>query len=151
MKVFLYKSGDEQSHKELGAMLRALKKPEDKEGAEFIVTIKKKKHIRSIDQNAYYWAILTIIASDSGEYDRDRLHELMKKKFNGELIHLPKSPAERIGKSTGSLDSAEFTAYISRVKVWARDEFGTIIPEQKDTTYQVWAEIEDRYEKTFVG
>ena len=146
MKVLLFKRSDTDGNgQEIMNKLKELKE------GEYVITVKKKKHIRSLDANAYYWAILTLIASESGEYDRDRLHSICAKKFNGELVHLPKSPAERIGKSTSNLDSAEFSAYVSRVKMWARDEFNIIIPEKQDVTYQAWADIETNYEKTFAG
>lgn len=146
MKVLLYKRSDTDGNGQ--EIMKQLKAMND---GEYILTIKKKKHIRSLDQNSYYWALLTIISAESGEYDRDRLHSICAKKFNGELVHLPKSPAERIGRSTATLDTPEFAAYVSRVKAWARDEFDMIIPEKQDVTYQMWADIEENYEKTFIG
>lgn len=146
MKVLLFKRSDKDGNGQ--EILRQLKELKD---GEYVISVKKKKHIRSIDQNSYYFAILKIASIHTGDHDVDRLHEICKKKFNGELAHFPKSPVERIGRSTAKLDTGEFSAYVSRVKMWLRDEYDLIIPEKKDTTYQVWAEIEDKYEKTFVG
>lgn len=147
MKVLLYIRGNDDkgkaSHRDIGKQLESLS------DGQYVIEIKKKKHIRSLDQNRYYFAILKLAAIHTAEYDIDRLHEVCKKKFNGELIHFPKSPIERIGMSTANLDTAEFSGYVSRVKMWLRDEFGLTIPEKQDVNYQVWADIETNYEKIF--
>lgn len=144
-KILLYRAGDPKSHKELGDKLRELK------DGDYIIDIKKKKNIRSISHNSYYWVVLNIISISTGEYDRDRLHEVCKKKFNGEMVMFPKSGSELIGKTTSDLDSAEFGAYVARVKQWAKDEFDIIIPEREDVDYQRWMEIENSYNENFQG
>lgn len=143
MRVLLYTAGDNQSHHEVGKALKALPP------GEYVVDVKKHKHQRSVTANKYYWAILTIIANQSGEYDRDSLHEICKKKFNGKMLSLPKGGAELVGQSTSELDSKEFARYVSIVKMWARDEFSVIVPEPQDMTYQRWSEIENSYANTF--
>ena len=144
MKVLLYQAGDPESHKKLGNELRLLDK------AEYVITIKKNRAIRSLSQNKYYHAILKIIAIDTG-HTHEQLHEICKKKFNGEAINFPKGGMEIIGKSTSDLDTGEFTAYINRVKQWCIDEFEIVIPEPKDVDYKKWMDIENEYEKSFQG
>jgi hypothetical protein len=145
MKVFLYTAGDPNSHKELGRKLQELES-----GKEYIIEVKKNRAIRSLSQNKYYWVILQIIAISTGEYDKDTLHDTCKKKFNGHWVHFP-SGDEYLGKSTSDLDSAEFTAYLNRVKQWALEEFNIIIPEPKDIDYKRWMEIENSYDEHFHG
>lgn len=143
--ITLYTAGDANSHKALGERLRGLKP------GEYTVEIKRNRPIRSLSQNRYYFAILKVIAAETGEYDIDRLHELCKKKFNGELMKLPKSGMEQIGLSTSNLDSAEFTAYINRVKTWSLDEFNISIPDPSNMTHQLLMDIENNYERVFSG
>lgn len=144
MRVLLYQAGDAESHRKLGKELSLL------DSGEYVVTIKKNRAIRSLSQNKYYHAILKIIAIDTG-HDHEMLHEICKKKFNGETISFPKGGMEIVGKSTSNLDTAEFTAYINRVKQWAIDEFDMVIPEAKDVDYKKWIDIENEYERSFTG
>ena len=44
------------------------------------VTIQAHKRNRSLEQNAYYWSILTIIGNDLG-MTKDEMHEVYKEKF----------------------------------------------------------------------
>lgn len=78
--------------------------------------ISKYKTNRTIEQNAYYWKLLQIIADEIG-YEKDEMHEIFKYKFlrrvkedikTGELF-------EYI-KSTKKLKVPEFTEYIEKIK-----------------------------------
>lgn len=144
MKFLIYKAKDANSHKELGRKLQEL--PE----GEYVIQIKKNRPIRSLSQNKYYHLILNLIAIETG-HTHEELHEAMKLKFNCQVVYFPKGGSQIIGKTTSDLDSAEFTAYINRVKQWALDEFNIIIPEAKDVDYKRWMEIENNYERTFSG
>jgi len=144
MKVLLYNAGDAESHKKLGRELALLDK------AEYVITVKKNRAVRSLSQNKYYHAILKIIAIDTG-HTHEELHEICKKKFNGKAITFPKGGMEIVGQSTSDLDTGEFTGYINRVKQWAIDEFEIVIPEAKDVDYKQWMDIENNYEKSFNG
>lgn len=142
MRFIHYVAGDNESHKNVGKALRELKP------GNYIIQIKKNKPVRSISQNKYYWAILNIIAISTGEHDRDELHKICARKFNGKIVELP-SGAEQVGKETKNLDTAEFTAYVNRVKQWAKHEWNIIIPELKDVNTMRWMEIEDAYDQNF--
>ena len=142
--ITLYTAGDANSHKALGKKIGELKP------GEYVVEVKRNRPIRSLSHNRYYFAILKVIASETGN-DVDRLHEIAKKKFNGEMVLLPKSGAEMVGKSTGDLDSKEFSAYINRVKLWALDEFNVTIMERENVTIQNLMDIENNYERVFSG
>lgn len=143
-RIYLYKSKDAKSHKELGQKMQEL--PE----GDYVVEIKKNRAIRSLNANKYYHAILNIIAIDTG-HTHSELHEAMKLKFNCSVIFFPKGGSQVVGNSTSNLDTQEFSGFVNRVKQWAMDEFGITIPEAKDITYQRWMEIETTYEENFNG
>lgn len=151
MKHFIYDNRQEESKREFYNKLKSL------EQAEYVVVIKRNCAVRSLSANKYYHAILNIICIKSGQgtgdkiFDHDQLHELLKKKFNNEVIFFPKGGSELVGKSTSDLDTKEFAIYINRVKQWAIDEFDIVIPELKDLDYKGWMEIENEYDKTFSG
>lgn len=150
MRLFLYEAKNEKHHKELGAYLRSLEK------GNYVVTVKHNRPIRSLSANKYYHFILNEICIHSGQgtgdqnFDHAELHEILKKKFNSRIVKL-KSGSEIVGQSTSDLDSKEFTDYVNKVTMWAKDEFGIIIPEAKDVDYLRWMENENRYTQTFSG
>lgn len=148
MRVLTFTKGespeDKKSLHEFGLEVLKLKP------GNYIAEIKRNRPIRSLQQNKFYWAILSIIAIDTG-HTREELHEALKMKFNSEIVFFPKSGNQIIPKSTNDLDSAQFTAYINRVKQWARDEFNINIPEPKDLDYAKWIEIENTYEQNNQG
>lgn len=124
---------------------------------EYTVKVTKNKPIRSLQANGYYHVILNLIAIHTGQgtgdqnFDHEELHELFKKKFNGKLKQLPKGGAEVIGKTTKILDTKEFAIFVNRVKNYAREEWGIIIPEPQDLTAIREMEIQNQYTKTFSG
>lgn len=151
MRTFIFKPGI--PNKELNDYIRSL--PID--GKEYNITIKKNNPIRSLTANAYYHVILNLIAIHTGQgtgdqhFDHTELHEIFKKKFNGKMKIFPKGGSEVIGQSTKSLDSKQFAEFINKVKNFAREEWGTIIPEPQDVTVLREMEIQNNYERTFSG
>lgn len=145
MRTFIIKSGDEKTYKPLGVYLRELKP-----GGNYIIEVKKNRAIRSMSQNKYYHAILNIIGISTG-HTHEELHEAMKMKFNCKMIFFPKGGNQVVPQSTSNLDTAEFTAYINRVKRWCIDEFNIIIPEAKDIDYARWLELENTYDQNQQG
>jgi hypothetical protein len=139
MRNFVYIAGDAASHKELGKKLSELKP------GSYVIQVKKNRAIRSLSANRYYHLILNVIGIETG-HTHDELHEALKLKFNSKIVYFPKGGSQLIGNSTSNLDSAEFFGYVNRVKQWAIDEFGIVIPDQKDVTYEQWLAIEDTYE-----
>lgn len=145
MRTFIIKSGDETTFKPLGVYLRELKP-----GGNYIIEVKKNRAIRSLSANRYYHAILNIIGISTG-HTHEELHEAMKMKFNCTVIFFPKGGSQVISKTTANLDTAEFAGYINRVKAWALNEFGIIIPEAKDIDYARWLELENTYDENQQG
>ena len=68
-----------------------------KEGQKVTVTIEEKKSTRSLAQNSFYWAFVTIIAHETGN-DKEALHELFKRKllFKGNYTVKGKQAAHEV-------------------------------------------------------
>lgn len=155
MRIFFYTPSNPEDHKDLGKKLRELPATrKDKNGndvrIDYRVEVYEKKHVRSLKANAYYHVILNIIGIDTG-HTHEQLHEICKKKFNGDIIHLPKGGMEQVGKTTTNLDTAEFTAYVNRVKQWAQDEFGIVIPDASQLDERRVAEVQNVYDQNNSG
>lgn len=145
MRTFIIKSGDESTFKDLGRYLRELKS-----GKDYCVVVKQNRPVRSLSANGYYHVILSLIGIHTG-HTHEQLHDICKKKFNYEVINLPKSGSEIRGKSTSDLDTKEFAAYVNRVKQWALDEFNVIIPESDKIDYSTQVEIGNHYDQVQSG
>jgi hypothetical protein len=94
------------------------------------VRIELKRHYggRSGEQNAWYWGgILRTIAEETG-HDENELHEYFKHKFlPKKTIHLGSEVFE-VPFSTTDLNTAEFTAYIERIRMFAAQELSINVP-----------------------
>lgn len=143
-KILLYRAKHETSHRMVGKALSEL--PE----GQWVIEIKRHCIIRSLSQNRYYHFMLNIISVQTG-HSHEELHEAMKLKFNGQMIHFPKGGSQMIGRSTANLETNQFTAFVNRVKQFAIDEFSIILPEAGEVTNQHLMEAENNYEQTQSG
>jgi hypothetical protein len=79
--------------------------------------IEKEEKKRTKKQNRYYWGVyLPKIIEETGEPDKDRLHELFKGKFLTIGIFEVLGEKVRIKKSTTELSSEEFSKYIRNIE-----------------------------------
>lgn len=86
------------------------------EGEKVTLTISNRKPKRSLQQNSYYWGVyLPLIASETGERNLDRLHELFKGKFLTEGIVEVLGEKVRIKKSTTKLSVSAFMEYVMAI------------------------------------
>lgn len=96
-------------------------------GARVEVTIRRAKTKRSLRQNAYYWGVVVVMLAEHLGYQTDEMHEALKFKFlriaQDEIDGLPRV------RSSASLSTAEFNAYVENVVTWAGAEFGLNIPD----------------------
>jgi len=90
------------------------------------VTIKPYKKNRSLEQNDFYWTVITLISAETG-YSKDEIHDLMRYKFLGlqskdisgqKIEYLP---------STTKLKIGEMADYITQCEAWAA-EMGIRLP-----------------------
>lgn len=163
MKPFIYTPGDKACHKKLGRELEQL--PKDK--GDYIITVKRNRPIRSLSANRYYHAIINIIAIDTG-HTHEQLHDYCKQHFApmesivfelknmseqqiADLVARKLNPPETVIRSTKDMNSTEFATYINKIKMWAAERLGILIPEAKDIDYKKWLEIETEYEKVTSG
>lgn len=98
------------------------------------VTIKPKRNLRSLRQNAYYWSCVAaplaqyLSAQDYNITTPDEAHEVLKAKFLAVSI-VNKSTGEVFGKrvrSSTELTTTEFWDYVERSRAWLLDFFGII-------------------------
>lgn len=88
---------------------------------EVVITVKKKRRTRTVNQNAYYWCILGIAADELG-YDPDELHTSFRSMFLTDRT--TKIPLIR---STAKLSTVDFGIYLDKVLKQIA-ELGIIIP-----------------------
>lgn len=94
-------------------------------GQDVTLKLVKRRSQRSDSQNEYWWAVVVALLAEHCGYHKDEMHEALKAKFLSEedlsrgLI--------RIG-STAKLDTQAFEDLAERVRVWAAEALGVIIP-----------------------
>lgn len=96
------------------------------EGKPIELTLQKKRTIRSLTQNSYYWGVVVEILSDHFGYFPDEMHMALKYKFLQE--HPQNSSLVKI-RSTANLSRDEFTGYVNRIILWAATEYQIYIPD----------------------
>lgn len=134
-------------------MILRIFKPTDKEavkqyidklpdGKQFIVSIDKKKEVRSLPQNKLYWMWLGCISSETGNEVKD-LHEHFTEYYlPRETIRIFDKVTER-PISTTKLSTAEFTIYLDKIEMFASSELGIVLPHPEDIFF---AEFYDKYQ-----
>ncbi len=94
-----------------------------------VIKIDREKSHRSLNQNAYYWFYLRLVANDTG-HTEDELHQLFKR------IFLPPVFIEVLGRqiktprTTKDLSKAEFGQYLDKIAM----ETGIPLPPIKEMT-----------------
>lgn len=102
--------------------------------AEFTVTFEKKKAIRSLEQNAYYWSAVVPLMRQGFEdlgntFTLESAHEFIKSEFNfKEIINEKTGEIKRVPQSTTTLSKSEFCELIDRLNVFCGEWFGFNIP-----------------------
>jgi len=101
---------------------------------EFISNIKKNKPVRSIDQNARYWVLITAICNHTGQI-KDECHNDYKELFND-------------GESTKDLDTDEFSIFSKQCQEHAERFHGIVFRDPKDRDYELWSNlVKEDYKK----
>lgn len=106
------------------------------------VTVNIHRQIRSCPQNRLYWLWLNCISNETGNNPSD-LHEYFGEKW------LPKIEVQIKGIlyfpiirpiSTTKLNTAEFTAYLDKIQIFASSELGIVLPLPEDLVFAEFAE-----------
>ncbi len=112
------------------------------------VAVRKYRASRSNPQNRYYWGVVLEIISDYTGYTPEEAHEMMKILFLSRLVKLKKKKAKtkrqnkakkkafmvRVIKSTASLNTAQFEAYLEKIRRFAATKLdGLYVPLPNET------------------
>ena len=93
------------------------------ETAEDGMILELRKPKRSLEQNRYYWAILTDISEQvvpGKAYEPSIWHEYLRALFLPErMIELPDGSVKMVEGSTAELKLDEFSEYVEKVMKWA--------------------------------
>jgi len=84
------------------------------EGDELVMDIDKKKNIRSLSQNRYYWLYLNVIETETGNTAND-LHELFKRLFLPPTNKTILNTSIRLPASTTDLSKNDFSEYMEKI------------------------------------
>jgi hypothetical protein len=77
------------------------------------------KSTRSLDQNEYYWRLVTELADYFGLKSKDEMHEVLLYKLLSEEKQIKNLKVMTIG-STTKLNVKQFNEYLEKVKDFAR-------------------------------
>jgi hypothetical protein len=83
------------------------------------VTIKPHKSTRSLDQNEYYWKLVTELANYFGLKSKEEMHEVLSYKLLSKEKQIKNLKVITIN-STAKLNVKEFNQYLDKVKQFAK-------------------------------
>lgn len=99
-----------------------------------VVVVRPAQRARSLAALAYYWGVVVEHIADHTGHTPDEVHELMKTILlpkhlvvadgNGEIVE-----DRVVGGSITALSSAEFAAYVDRVREYAAEHLDVVIPD----------------------
>jgi len=111
----------------------------------FVIEWKRKKEIRSTDQNALYWLWLTCLERETGN-DKNDLHDHFREVFLPyQLVDVLGSQKMRL-TSTSGLSKEQFSDYLNKIQVFSSSELAVILPNPEDLRFNDFLmQYEDRY------
>jgi len=118
------------------------------EGKHIEVTFRRKRKRRSSEQNRYYWGVVIpeIVRGlidlgneglqEGSEESKNTAHELLKQELlkNGEEVFTKDGTLFRLPSSTTKCTTVEFEEYLERVRQWAAEYLGIVIPLPNEQT-----------------
>ncbi len=97
-------------------------------GYEVEFSPKRHKKNRSLNQNRFYWgAVIPLIGDAMGESDPEAIHGMLKNELNYYMATVAGRDI-RVPMSTADLNTADFEAYLERIRRWALEFFTLDIP-----------------------
>jgi|TARA_B100000035_G_C20945138_1_gene529366 hypothetical protein len=102
-----------------------------REGKLVVISIDNYKTKRSLDLNKYYWGVVVRLLSDFTGFDKDDMHEVLKRKF---LFAKKKINDEWVEYtlSTTKLSNTDMVEFIENVKRWAAEHLDVYIPDPNE-------------------
>lgn len=101
------------------------------EGKEIELTIDKKRKKRTLPQNDFYFGVVVEILRQELGYGKEEMHEALKCEFLMDY-----SKALPYPRSTTTLSTEEFWAYIEEIQRWASDFHSIDIPDPEKVDYR---------------
>jgi len=92
------------------------------EGCAVDLRLSKHRNVRSISQNAYYWAVVIPLLAEHCGYEDEEMHAALKWRF----LQKHEGPLPTV-KSTAGLDTRDFAEYIEQCRRLGA-EMGVQIP-----------------------
>jgi hypothetical protein len=110
-------------------------------GCRVMVNVRKLYNKRSINQNAYYWGVVVLIArqaineqwgfvdNEPGSVDSDQVHEILKTECNFKNIASRETGVIlKVGMTTKELTTVEFEEYLERCRRWIQEYLVAYVP-----------------------
>jgi hypothetical protein len=97
------------------------------------LSVAREQATRSVQANAYYWAVVVQALADYTGHTPDEVHDILKIKFLPKDVAIATGTGEVVaefvlGGSTTQLTVGQFYDYIERIRQWAFDELEVDIP-----------------------
>ncbi|HNC13938.1 MAG TPA: hypothetical protein PLF59_19310, partial [Cyclobacteriaceae bacterium] len=97
-------------------------------GKSIEITVRRKKKHRSVQQNRYYWLVVTILSDYTG-FTKDEMHSILRSKFlRAEKVNEDTGVVYEYVKSTTELTTVEYEDYLDDVRRFAAQEFNMTVP-----------------------
>lgn len=101
------------------------------------ITIERVHATRSAQANRYYWGVVVELLAEHTGYTADEIHDVLKAKFLPKKLAVTNGNGEIkgefvVGGTTTKLDKLEFGEYVTRIRQWALDDLGVLIPEASE-------------------
>ncbi len=94
-----------------------------------VVSIKRFKVKRSVQENRYYWGVIVKILADEFGYFPEEMHDVLKRLFlQYEKPNQITGEVERFARSTKDLTTEEAEEYYDKIRIWALSEYSILIP-----------------------
>jgi len=105
------------------------------EGKDCRVTVERKRKQRSMSQNAYYFGVViplvqAMLVDYGNDVDPEEVHAFLKEHVGKLVSAVADKDGKRIAivRSSATLSTVEWEAYMERIKRWAAEQ-GTFIPD----------------------
>lgn len=111
---------------------------ESQEGNTIEIVLKKKRSIRTLSQNAYYWAgVIPIIRQGFKDLGyiltAEETHEVLKEKFiQPDMIMKGDEFLGNFRRTTTDKTKTEFAEYIAQIQQFAAEILGVYVPEPNE-------------------
>ena len=110
------------------------------EGKNIRIAVELRKKDRTLKENAYYWAVIVrMIADEMGLLD-DQVHEMLKMMFLKVGVE-HKGKRYEVARSTTQLSTVQFENYCERIRMWASNELGCVIPLPGEIIIETKSEV----------